>query len=111
MALVRYNSAFFQDQLQTPHIGDVLERIGCDHNQVGELARLHRAQLSPISLAGANAKPKEAASSAVNNANEEQPSRKAGCSQSAGTIRQQSSRDLPRRARSLVGAFIIVTRR
>ena len=37
MALVRYYSAFFQDQLQTPHIGDVLERIGPDHNQVGKL--------------------------------------------------------------------------
>ena len=37
MALVRYYSAFFQDQLQTPHIGDVLERIGPDHHQVGKL--------------------------------------------------------------------------
>ena len=44
MALIRYYSALFQDQLQTPHIGDVLERIGPDHNQVGELARLHRSQ-------------------------------------------------------------------
>src|SRR5207302_2331046 len=35
---IRYYSAFFQDQLQMPHIGDVLERIGPDHNQVGELA-------------------------------------------------------------------------
>ena len=47
MALIRYYSAFFQDQLQTPHIGDVLERIGPDHNQVGELAHLHRAQFGP----------------------------------------------------------------
>src|SRR6516165_1510412 len=47
MALVRYYSAFFQDQLQAPYIGDVLERIGGDHNQVGELAHLHRAQLGP----------------------------------------------------------------
>ena len=44
MALVRYHSALFQDQLQLPHIGDVLERIGADHDQVGELAHLHRAQ-------------------------------------------------------------------
>ena len=44
MPLVRYYSAFFQDQLQTPHIGDVLKRIGGDHNQVGDLAHLHRAQ-------------------------------------------------------------------
>ena len=44
MALIRYYSAFFQDQLQTPHVGDVLERIGADHNQVGELAHLHSAQ-------------------------------------------------------------------
>ena len=43
MALVRHYSALFQDQLQAPYIGDVLERIGGDHNQVGELARLHRA--------------------------------------------------------------------
>ena len=39
MALVRYYSAVFQDQLQTPYIGDVLERVGPDHNQVGKLAR------------------------------------------------------------------------
>ena len=44
MALIRYHSGFFQDQLQTPYIGDVFERIGPDHNQVGELAHLHRAQ-------------------------------------------------------------------
>ena len=44
MALVRHYPAFFQDQLQTPHIGDVLKRIFPDHDQVGELARLHRAQ-------------------------------------------------------------------
>src|SRR5215469_12797000 len=44
MPLVRHDAALFQDQLQTPDIGDVLERIGPDHNQVGELARLHRAQ-------------------------------------------------------------------
>src|ERR1700730_10948699 len=44
MPLVRYYSALFQDQLQAPYIGDVLERIGGDHNQVGELARLHRSQ-------------------------------------------------------------------
>ena len=43
MPLVRYYSALFQDQLQAPYIGDVLQRIGGDHNQVGELARLHRA--------------------------------------------------------------------
>jgi hypothetical protein len=43
MPLVRYYSALFQDQLQVPYIRDVLERIGGDHNQVGELARLHRA--------------------------------------------------------------------
>src|SRR5580704_18749487 len=43
MPLVRYYSALFQDQLQAPYIGDVLERIGGDHNQVGELACLHRA--------------------------------------------------------------------
>ena len=49
VALVRYHSALFQDQLQTPYVGDVLERIGADHNQVGELAHLHSAQL------GANA--------------------------------------------------------
>jgi hypothetical protein len=35
--------SIFQDQLQAPYIGDVLERIGGDHNQVGELARLDRA--------------------------------------------------------------------
>ena len=46
MALVRYYSAFFQDQLQTPHIGDVVERIGRDHDQVGKLPRLHCAQFS-----------------------------------------------------------------
>src|SRR6516165_4659955 len=44
VALVRYQSPLFQDQLQTPHVGDVLERIGADNNQVGELAHLHRAQ-------------------------------------------------------------------
>jgi hypothetical protein len=44
MALIRYYSAFFQDQLQTPHIGDVLERIGPDHNKVGEL-RIAFAQI------------------------------------------------------------------
>jgi hypothetical protein len=44
VALVRYHAALFQDQLQTPHVGDVLERIGADHNQVGELAHLHSAQ-------------------------------------------------------------------
>jgi hypothetical protein len=32
MALVRHHSALFQDQLQAPYIGDVLERIGGDHN-------------------------------------------------------------------------------
>ena len=44
MSLVRYYSALFQDQLQAPYIGDVLKRIGGDHNKVGELARLHRAK-------------------------------------------------------------------
>jgi hypothetical protein len=44
MALVRHDSALFQDQLQAPYIGDVLERIGGDHNQVGELAHLHCPQ-------------------------------------------------------------------
>jgi hypothetical protein len=44
MPLVRYYSALFQDQLQPPYIGDVVERIGSDHNQVGELAHLHCAQ-------------------------------------------------------------------
>ncbi len=44
MALIRYHSALFQDQLQTPHVCDVFERVGSDHNQVGELAHLHRAQ-------------------------------------------------------------------
>src|SRR5262249_31758688 len=44
MPLVRYYSALFQDQLQSPYIGDVLKRIGGDHNQVGDLAHLHRAQ-------------------------------------------------------------------
>ena len=44
MALVRYYSAFFQDPLPTPHISNVHERIGPDHNQVGKLARLHCAQ-------------------------------------------------------------------
>src|SRR6516164_5384992 len=44
MPLVRHYSALFQDQLQAPYIGDVLERIGPDHNQVGELAHLHCAQ-------------------------------------------------------------------
>jgi len=45
MPLIRYYSALFQHQLQAPYIGYVLERIGGDHNQVGELAHLHRAQL------------------------------------------------------------------
>ena len=44
MPFVRYYSALFQDQLQAAHIGDVLERIGADHNQVGELAHLNRAE-------------------------------------------------------------------
>jgi hypothetical protein len=44
MPLVRYDAALFQDQLQAPYIGNVLERIVADHNQVGELARLHCAQ-------------------------------------------------------------------
>src|SRR5215831_7637742 len=44
MPLVRHDAALFQDQLQEPYIGDVLERIGPDHNQVGELPHLHRAQ-------------------------------------------------------------------
>src|SRR5215472_491720 len=44
MALVRYYSTLFQDQLQTPYIADVIERIGGDHYQVGELAHLHCAQ-------------------------------------------------------------------
>jgi hypothetical protein len=35
MPLVRYYSTLFQDQLQAPYIGDVLERIGGDHNQIG----------------------------------------------------------------------------
>ena len=43
MPLVRHYSAIFQDQLQAPYIGDVIERIVGDHNQVSELARLHRA--------------------------------------------------------------------
>ena len=38
LARIRDDAAFFQDQLQLPHIGDVLKRIGPDHNQVGELA-------------------------------------------------------------------------
>ena len=36
MPLVRHDAALFQDQLQSPYIGDVVERIGGDHNQVGE---------------------------------------------------------------------------
>src|SRR5215831_17234099 len=45
MPLVRHDAALFQHQLQAPYIGDVLERIGGDHNQVGdELAQLHCAQ-------------------------------------------------------------------
>ena len=37
IALVRYYSAFFQDQLETPQIGDVLKRLGPDHNQAASL--------------------------------------------------------------------------
>ena len=37
MSLVRHDAALFQDQLQSPYVGDVLERIGPDHNQVGKL--------------------------------------------------------------------------
>ena len=44
MSLVGYYSAFFQDPLPTPHISNVHERIGPDHNQVGKLALLHCAQ-------------------------------------------------------------------
>ena len=44
MPLVRHDAALFEDQLQSPYIGDVLERIGGDHNQVGELAHLYCAQ-------------------------------------------------------------------
>src|SRR5205814_5176605 len=44
LALIRDDAAFFQDELKLPHIGDVLERIGADHNQVGKLAHLNRAQ-------------------------------------------------------------------
>ena len=44
MPLVRHDAALFQDQLQAPYIGDVLERVGGDHNQVGELVHLHCAQ-------------------------------------------------------------------
>src|SRR6516162_6392048 len=44
MPLIRHDATLFQDQLQSPYIGDVLKRIGGDHNQVGELAHLHRAQ-------------------------------------------------------------------
>ena len=44
MPLVRHDAALFQDQLQAPYIGDVVKRIRRDHNQVGELARLHCAQ-------------------------------------------------------------------
>ena len=50
-------SAFFQDQLQMPHIGDVLERIGPDHNQVGELAHLHRVQIKSRMSAGTTGRP------------------------------------------------------
>jgi peptide/nickel transport system substrate-binding protein len=48
MPLVRYDAALFQDQLQAPHIGDVLKRIGADHNQVGELAHLHILGTGPF---------------------------------------------------------------
>jgi hypothetical protein len=34
MPLVRHYSAIFQDQLQAPYVGDVIERIVGDHNQV-----------------------------------------------------------------------------
>jgi hypothetical protein len=44
MPFIRDYPALLQDQLQVSHIGDVLERIGADYNQVGELAHLHRSK-------------------------------------------------------------------
>jgi hypothetical protein len=37
MSFVGYHPAVFQDQPQVAHIGDVLERIGADHNEIGDL--------------------------------------------------------------------------
>ena len=47
MAFIGDYSAGFQDQLQPPHIGDVLKRIGLDHNQVGELTHLDLCPVRP----------------------------------------------------------------
>ena len=65
MAPIRYYSAFFQDQLKTPYIGDVFERIGADHYQVGELAHLHRAEFG-ADAAHRGAMPPRYAASAPN---------------------------------------------
>jgi hypothetical protein len=46
MPLVRYYSTLFQDQLQAPYIGDVLERIGGDHNQIG-ISRPYAQTVAP----------------------------------------------------------------
>src|SRR5215469_14511165 len=44
MALIRDYPALFENELEVPHMGDVVERIAPYHYQVGKLAHLDRAQ-------------------------------------------------------------------
>src|SRR5262249_57479051 len=51
-ALVRNDPAFFEDQKQATQVVDVLQRIVCHHNQVGQLADLHSAEVSSDTTQG-----------------------------------------------------------
>src|SRR5690349_5025223 len=43
--LVRHHAAVLEDQLQAPHVVDVLQRVAAHHDQAGDLAHLHRSML------------------------------------------------------------------